>query len=139
MIDQRAVDVWATGVILYLLVTGTYPFEDPDDPECFAQVFKNIRKCNLRPLPAHVSEGCRDLLRTIFEVDPLKRILLKNLVNNKWLNEQARIYADGIGPLNVQENTPNYSIKNLMLQLPMHHRKQVGRKRLCVITCRSVC
>lgn len=25
--DPRAVDVWALGVMLFLLVTGTYPFE----------------------------------------------------------------------------------------------------------------
>lgn len=123
-IDQRAVDVWAMGVILYLLVTGTYPFEDPNDPECFAQVFKNIRKCNLRPMPVHVSSGCRGLLNTIFEVDPKKRIQLKHLANNPWLTHQARIYAEEMEPVTSPDHTPTYSIKNLMVRLNMHKQKE---------------
>lgn len=124
-IDQTAVDVWAMGVILYLLVTGTYPFEDPDDPECFAQVFKNIRKCNLRPVPAHVSAECLELLKTIFEVDPKKRIKLKNLENNPWLIEQARIYAASIEPPTPPPpTTPSYTIKSLMPRFSRHKRQE---------------
>lgn len=123
-IDQRAVDVWAMGVILYLLVTGTYPFEDPDQPECFVQVFKNIRRCNIRPLPLHVSEGCRDLMRSIFEMDPKKRIGLVDLEKNPWLIEQSKTYAEGIKPLIQREKpTPAYSVKNLMLRLPTHEKQ----------------
>ena len=30
--NPEAVDVWAMGVMLYLMLTGTYPFEDPNQP-----------------------------------------------------------------------------------------------------------
>jgi len=114
------------GVILYLLVTGTYPFEDPEDPECFAQVFKNIRKCNLRPLPAHVSEGCRNLLKNIFELDPKKRIQLKDLEKDTWLVEKASSYESHIQPMVAPDTQPAYSIKNLMHRFPsfVSHKKQ---------------
>eukprot|EP00210_Caulerpa_lentillifera_P008912 g8503.t1 len=122
-IDQRTVDVWATGVILYLLVTGTYPFEDPNDPNCFVQVFKNITDCNIRPLPDHVSMGCRDLIDSIFEVNPMKRIKLQELSENSWLRENARQYADQVSdscPLVEPQLSSKMSIKNLMQRLPGH-------------------
>ena len=30
--NPEAVDVWAMGVMLYLMLTGTYPFEDLNQP-----------------------------------------------------------------------------------------------------------
>lgn len=135
-IDQCAVDVWATGVILYLLVTGTYPFEDPEDPDCFVQVFKNITNCNIRPLPDHVSEGCKNLLKMIFEVDPKRRIPLEKLSENEWIRENAKIYADRVkSPLAVRvmeassSSSSRMSIKNLIQRLPLH-KKQASMDRV---------
>ncbi|GFH15541.1 protein kinase domain-containing protein, partial [Haematococcus lacustris] len=39
--DARAVDAWAMGVLMYLLITGKYPFEDPGHPNNLAHTIHN--------------------------------------------------------------------------------------------------
>lgn len=82
--DAKACDVWAMGVLLYLLVTGKYPFEDPKQANNVIATLQNIRNGRMRPLPARVSPECVDLISCMLQQDPQKRITLADMCAHPW-------------------------------------------------------
>ena len=43
-IDQKLIDVWLTGIALYMFITKEYPFDDDSLPKCNAQLLQNKPK-----------------------------------------------------------------------------------------------
>lgn len=85
--DARACDVWAMGVLLYLLVTGQYPFEDPRQPQNVVATLQNIAAGRMRSLPSHISKECKHLIASMLNQDPLKRITLQEISKHPWLKK----------------------------------------------------
>ena len=85
MYDARAVDVWAMGVMLYLMVAGVYPFEDPSNPDNVACTLQNVRDGRIRPLPADVSHQCADLIVRMLHKKSLKRLTLDQVILHPWI------------------------------------------------------
>ena len=55
---RRQVDVWAAGVVLYVMLVGVYPFGDLADTR---SLIKKIAKASFSQ-PPHASAGCQELL-----------------------------------------------------------------------------
>ncbi|KXZ55809.1 hypothetical protein GPECTOR_2g1359 [Gonium pectorale] len=96
--DARRVDAWAMGVLMYLLVTGRYPFEDDAQPNNLAATVTNVLAGRVRPLPPGTSAGCQELIAGLLQARPERRSTLLDLVGNPWLAAAAAQYAHRVVP-----------------------------------------
>ncbi|KAI8073476.1 kinase-like domain-containing protein [Gilbertella persicaria] len=76
------IDVWSLGVVIYVMVTGSVPFDDKSMPGLHDKI-----KRGQVAYPAHLSPASRDLLSHIFITDPVKRIILADIMRHPWVNQ----------------------------------------------------
>ncbi|KAL3924647.1 MAG: hypothetical protein SGILL_000915 [Bacillariaceae sp.] len=87
-----AVDTWAVGVILYIMLMGFHPFDincDRSDEE----VASAIRENPVPPMDdyfvGHISESAKDLIKRLMEPDPSKRISAYELLHHPWVQGET--------------------------------------------------
>lgn len=95
--DPQEVDVWASGVLLTVMMLGKFPFDNTEntDPNAYdAQLevwqqevtHKWHESKFLEGKVEKLSASCRDLLDKIFVVDHKQRITVKQIMNHEWYN-----------------------------------------------------
>jgi serine/threonine protein kinase len=77
--DGRRADVWSMGVILFVMSTGSLPFDDTSMPELFTK----IRNARYRQ-PRGISAQLVDLISRILVADPKQRITLDDIQRHAW-------------------------------------------------------
>jgi len=65
------VDIWSCGVILFAMICGYLPFEDPNT----SQLYKKILNAEYHA-PNFISEEARDILAKILNTDPETRFTI---------------------------------------------------------------
>ena len=73
--DGRKADVWSCGVILYALLVGALPFDDDN----LKHLLEKIKKGSFQ-IPSYVPPDCQDLIRSMVQIDPSKRITVSRPV-----------------------------------------------------------
>jgi 5'-AMP-activated protein kinase catalytic alpha subunit len=72
-------DIWSSGVILYAMVAGFLPFEDPKTSNLYKKIIAGEFK-----IPKFLSTDCAHLLTKILEVRPENRYSIEDIKSHPW-------------------------------------------------------
>ena len=93
--DGRSVDVWASGILLLVMLLGSFPFDhtehpDPNTSEAHLEVWLQQVSKRWSEVP-HMAEAvkkltpeCKDLLNRIFVIDAAKRVTIEQIERHPW-------------------------------------------------------
>lgn len=83
--DGRRADIWSCGVILYALLVGALPFDDDN----LRHLLEKVKRGTFH-IPHFVPPDVQNLLRRMVEVDPEKRITLKDIYLHPWVSTGSK-------------------------------------------------
>ncbi|KAM3862467.1 serine/threonine-protein kinase SIK1 [Diretmus argenteus] len=73
-------DIWSLGVVLYVLVCGSLPFDGSSLPALRQRVTEGRFR-----IPFFMSQDCENLIRKMLVVDPAKRISVAQIKQHRWM------------------------------------------------------
>ncbi|KAI6188549.1 Non-specific serine/threonine protein kinase [Aphelenchoides besseyi] len=85
---DESCDVWAIGVICYILLSGYPPFFSAHGQPISPGMKKRIRAGQYEfPTPewSHISEAAKHLIRGCLKTDPAERLNIKQIMQHKWI------------------------------------------------------
>ncbi|XP_057302623.1 peripheral plasma membrane protein CASK-like [Hydractinia symbiolongicarpus] len=91
------VDIWGCGVILYILLGGTFPFHGIGDT-----LFELIAEGNISMSSKtwdYISSSAKELVKRMLEYDPNERITATEALEHAWLTER-----DNVGKMHLSES-----------------------------------
>jgi serine/threonine protein kinase len=99
---DQASDMWSVGVILYILLGGYPPFIENNQRELFRKIRKGEYEFH-EEYWGTVSEGATELISSLLQVNPAKRLSARDALSNKWICEDDATLLDRDLGANLEE------------------------------------
>ncbi|XP_034561139.1 serine/threonine-protein kinase DCLK3 [Notolabrus celidotus] len=134
------VDVWALGVILYILLCGFPPFRSRDRDQ--EELFQLIKQGNLHFLSPYwdpISEEARGFVKALLQPDPTMRLTAEQTLLHPWVKAMAstcrqraltdtaqkKEAASGVEPDRNQGHARTNSLETEIDKTTGHYRREV--------------
>lgn len=85
------IDIWSLGVVLYVMLCGTVPFEDSN----IHDLHQKIKNANFS-INKYLSSDAQNLLKKMINPDPLSGISTNEIIEDKWTNKgyNVKVYEN---------------------------------------------
>ena len=116
-------DLWSSGIVLYSMLVGELPFNDLD----INILYKRI-KLGTFNIPSNLSLESIDLLKKILQVNPDKRITIKEIKKHKWFNLENNVMYKGYD-LTVEKFPCNDKIVDYVIKKFFNHDNEINKNK----------
>jgi serine/threonine protein kinase len=93
-------DIWASGILLYAMLNGAFPFRGVTDKE----LYKKISRGQLA-YPDHVSAEAQAFMNKMINVNPSARRTAAHLLQDPWLSQVPNLLKEGSEFLSTKESS----------------------------------
>lgn len=84
------VDCWSVGVISYILLSGTMPFDDENKTRLYHMILSADYNFNGEPWP-HVSDIAKEFVKSFLTTDPKMRMSCTAALQHPWITNFANL------------------------------------------------
>lgn len=83
--SSTKIDIWALGVILWMMLFGSFPFDSKSNSEVLNKIVKEPHKF---PSNICISKSCTNLLNGLLEKNQHLRLETNDPLYDEWYNDE---------------------------------------------------